>query len=282
MATPDHYTYPVNVSCLCCYYHLSFNRLWREVIWKVEAVSLSFTSSWCEINSQYIFLNVNVLILVSHHLIVVEDWVPSMKQSILHTPLSSFYRWESRKFNKCVKAWLGQNSSLYQLASKVGFPKFPFCFPWTYGPFKLVKQVYLQWNVCDKFMIFPWWSFSDPAIQSDNKSIILFIVFSFSGSPIFPIFDSFTKLDMENACDEIQRARVTKVWETDNCGSSSVTLLHLVVAVLLAINLGMAVCTLSPKAYHSPATLPRFKGMLWAIWSVHIWDPYYILTHPVI
>lgn len=38
------------------------------------------------------FLNVNFLILINHHLTVVRNWVPFTKQSILHTFLQEPYK----------------------------------------------------------------------------------------------------------------------------------------------------------------------------------------------
>lgn len=121
--------------------------------------------------------------------------------------------------------------------------------------FKLVRQIHVQWNVYDWFLVFLPWISSDPAMQCDWQvnwffhSFLFFQVFL-----IFPIIRSplcFTELDMENACDLNSRKPEWASLGAGNCDSNSVPfLLHLVVAVFLAVQEGW-----SPKAHPSPATL---------------------------
>ena len=77
--------------------------------------------------SQYIFLNVNVSMIVPTILLLRKAFcffLTRILQGGQHCPDFTDEHLESSVW---VKACLGQNSSLYQLASNVSFPNFPFC-----------------------------------------------------------------------------------------------------------------------------------------------------------
>ena len=136
-----------------------------------------------------------------------------------------------------MKAWLGQNSSPYQLASKVGFPNCLLCFLWTDGSSNLwsrftyseMRVTNSRFALCGCLLI--------PPCSVIDKSNVLFIVFFFQVLLIFPILKS--PLSSQSWIwrlpgTENPESRGEPGLETSNCDSNSVTLLHLAVAVFLA------------------------------------------------